>query len=82
MPLATEKYFMPTTAHEVFRDTVCALPPTERLRLASLILNDLAQSSLAVVDVGDTWTEQDRSDLMASSLQYAAAVYPEEQELA
>jgi len=73
---------MPITAQEVFRDTVCALPPTERLRLASLMLNDLAHSNLTVVDVDDTWTELDQSDLTASSLHYAATVYPEEQELA
>ncbi len=73
---------MSITAQEVFRDTVGALPPTERLRLASLILNDLAHSNFAVVDVGDTWTEQDQRDLTASSLHYAATVYPEEQELA
>ena len=68
---------MPTTAQDVFTETVRALPPTERLRLASLILNDLAQSNLAVVDVGDTWNEQDQNDLTAFSLRYAGAAYPE-----
>ncbi len=72
---------MSTTTHEVFTETVRALPPTERLRLASLILNDLAQSNIAVVDVSDTWNEQDRSDLTAFSLRYATTAYPEDVEL-
>ena len=72
---------MPTTASEVFAETVRALPPTERLRLAALILDDLAQSNFAVVDSGDAWTEEDQRDLTAFALQYAAAQYPEDEEL-
>lgn len=67
---------MALTAQEVYT-TVRALPPSERLRLASLILQDLAPSDLAVADRGDTWTEQDRQDLTAFSLQYASELYPE-----
>jgi len=72
---------MPTTAQDVFTETVRALPPTERLRLASLILNDLAQTNLAIVEVADTWNEEDQNDLTAFSLRYAAAVYREDEEL-
>jgi hypothetical protein len=36
---------MALTAQEVFTETVRDLPPSERLRLAALILQDLAQSS-------------------------------------
>ena len=57
------------------------LPPSERLRLAALILQDLAQSEVAVVDRSDTWTEQDQRDLTTFSLQYAAELYPEDEEL-
>jgi hypothetical protein len=39
---------MALTAQEVFTETVRVLPPTERLRLAALILQDLAQSEVAV----------------------------------
>jgi len=35
---------MALTAQEVFAETVRALAPSERLRLAALILQDLAQS--------------------------------------
>jgi len=72
---------MPITAQEVFAETVRALPPTERLRLAALILQDLAQADMAVVDTSSVWSEQDQSDLTTFSLQYAAKLYPEEDEL-
>jgi hypothetical protein len=72
---------MAITAQEVFTETVQALPPTERLRLAALILQDLARSDVAVVDTSDAWSEQDQRDLTAFSLQYAAKLYPEEDEL-
>jgi hypothetical protein len=73
---------MALTAQEVFAETVRALPPSERLRLAALILQDLAQSEVAVVDRCDTWSEQDQHDLTNFSLQYAAELYPEDEELA
>ena len=72
---------MALTAQEVFTETVRDLPPSERLRLAALILQDLAQSEVAVVDRSDTWTEQDQRDLTIFSLQYAAELYPEDEEL-
>ncbi len=72
---------MALTAQDIFRETVRALPPCERLRLAALILQDLAQSDVAVWDRNDTWSEQDQRDLTAVSLKYAAELYPEEREL-
>jgi hypothetical protein len=72
---------MAITAQEVFTETVRALPPTERLRLAALILQDLAQANMTVVDTSSVWSEQDQSDLTAFSLQYADKLYPEEDEL-
>jgi hypothetical protein len=72
---------MALTAQEIFTETVRDLPPSERLRLAALILQDLAQSEVAVVDRRDTWTEQDQRDLTIFSLQYAAKLYPEDEEL-
>lgn len=73
---------MLTTAREVFSETVRDLPPVERLRLAALILEDLTHTNPSVVDIGDTWSGQDQADLTAFSLQYAATVYPEDEELA
>jgi hypothetical protein len=72
---------MALTAQEVFTENVRAMPPSERLRLAALILQDLAQSDVTVVDRSDTWSEQDQRDLTAVSLKYAAAHFPEEQDL-
>lgn len=69
------------TAQEVFIETVRALPPTERLRLAALILDDLAKSNLAVIDNGNAWSEQDQSELVTLSLKHAATLYPENEEL-
>ncbi len=55
---------MARTAQEVFTETVRMLPPGERLCLAALILQDLAQSKeVVVVDRRDTWSEQDQQDL-------------------
>jgi hypothetical protein len=72
---------MALTAQEVFIETVRALPPSERLRLAALILQELARSEVAIVDRSDTWNEQDQRDLTAASLQYAVDLYPEDEEL-
>ena len=72
---------MALTAQEVFVETVRVLSPDERFRLAALILQDLTQSEIAVVDRRDTWSEQDKKDLTAVSLQYAATLYPEEDDL-
>ena len=72
---------MARTAQEVFTETVQALPLNERLRLAALILQDLARSDVAVVDTSNAWSEQDQRDLTAFSLQYAAKLYPEKDEL-
>ncbi len=70
---------MTTTAQEVFTETVRALPPSEQFRLAALILQEL--SEVVVVERSDTWSEQDQSDLTSATLQYAAKLYPEEEEL-
>jgi hypothetical protein len=72
---------MALTAQEVFKETVRSLPLSEQLRLAAMILQELAQPDVAVVDRSDTWSEQDQADLTAVSLKYAAGLYPEEESL-
>jgi hypothetical protein len=67
---------MSTTVQEIYNRVVCNLSPTERLRLATLILNDLAQQNLSIVDQKDTWTQQDQLDVTTFSLQYAATLFP------
>jgi hypothetical protein len=72
---------MPTTIDEIYTQVIRALPPGERLQLATLILNNLAPQNVAVVDESSTWTEEDISDLSKFSLQYAATIYPDDKEL-
>ncbi len=70
---------MPSTAQEVYDQLIRALPPTERLRLATLILNELVQQNSSVIDQQDDWTEQDQTDVVSFSLQYAASLFPDEE---
>ena len=73
---------MPATIQEIYTQVIRTLPPTERLRLATLILNDLVHHDTGFVDQSDAWTEQDQFDLVNFSLQYAATGYPADQGLA
>ncbi len=72
---------MSTTVQEVYAQVVCNLSPTERLRLATLILNDLVQQNLSVIDRSDTWSDQDRLDVTTFSLQYAATLFLDNEEI-
>ncbi|MBW4569677.1 MAG: hypothetical protein KME31_17110 [Tolypothrix carrinoi HA7290-LM1] len=72
---------MSTTFQQIYNQIVCTLSPTERLRLATLILNELMQQNLSIVDQSDTWTEQDQLDVTTFSLQYAATLFPENEEM-
>ena len=64
------------TAQEIYRTWVWPLPITERLRLASLILNDLAPGLL--IDEGDAWSAEDMRDLSVFALQHAWLASDEE----
>jgi hypothetical protein len=70
---------MPPTAQQVYNEVIRALSPTERLRLATLILNELVQQDAPVIDQSDAWTEQDQMDVVNFSLQYAASMFPNEE---
>ena len=59
-----------TTADEIYIQIVKPLPPSERLKLATMILNDIPPQS--VVDYSEEWTEQDMRDFTAHSMRYAA----------
>lgn len=72
---------MPNTAHEIYTQIIQTLPLTEQLRLANLILNDLAQHDVVILDKSDTWSEQDQVSLTNFSLQYAATFFPEDEEM-
>jgi hypothetical protein len=72
---------MLNTAQEIYIKVIRTLPPSERLRLATLILNDLVQQDSSVIDISDTWTEEDQLDITNFSLQYAATLFPESEEI-
>lgn len=61
------------TARELYDTSIRKLPAGERLRLASLILDDLAASATGL-DIRDEWTDQDVADLATYSLKHAAGV--------
>lgn len=66
------------TAESVYQSNVAALPKSERLKLAALILDDLTASAGAVLDFSDSWSEEDVRDVTAYAAHYAAEVYGEE----
>ncbi len=68
---------MPNTAEKFLTQIIIDLSPTERLRLATLILNDLVKQESAIIDQSDTWTEQDQEDILNFSLQYASTSFNE-----
>jgi hypothetical protein len=69
---------MSPIAEEIYASVIQALSPTDRLQLATLILDGLKQN-VSVIDTSENWTEQDRSDVNNFSLQYADFLYPEEE---
>jgi hypothetical protein len=68
---------MLNTAQEIYTKVVRTLSATERLRLANLILNDLVEQDVSVIDISDTWTEEDKLDVTNFSLQHAATLFSE-----
>ncbi|MBS9388911.1 MAG: hypothetical protein HEQ33_08450 [Dolichospermum sp. WA123] len=61
------------------------LPETEQDIIARLILkaleNNLVEESLSIIDESNTWTEEDQLDITSLSLQYAASIFPESEEI-
>jgi hypothetical protein len=56
----------PTTAEELYETTVKPMLASERLKLATRILNDIPPTS--VLDYSDEWTEQDLRQLSDESV--------------
>ncbi|MDJ0661150.1 MAG: hypothetical protein QNJ42_16925 [Crocosphaera sp.] len=56
---------------ELYNKIVDDLSPNEQLLLASLILNDLSKNNVMIIDDSDTWTEEDKHDLISFSLSYS-----------
>jgi len=66
-----------TTAEEVYSQAVKPLPLPERLKLATMILNDIPPR--AVVDYSEEWTEEDYRDFSAASWAYITQRLEEEE---
>jgi len=62
-------------AQEIYAASTGPLPASERLRLATIILEELAQTAGSVLDYSDAWTEEDMRDLEACSVNHAATLY-------
>lgn len=63
------------TVDELYTVITHCLSLTERLKLATLLLNDLAQLNVAVIDQSSSWSEADQQDVTVLALDYAAAVF-------
>jgi hypothetical protein len=69
---------MSPIAEEIYASVIQTLSPTDRLQLATLILDGLKQN-ISVIDISGEWTEQGRSDVTNFSFQYADFLCPEEE---
>jgi len=69
------------TVQKIYQNIVGNLSVSDRLRLAALILNDLAQQNVAVIDASNNWTEQDQLELTSFSLPYANSLFPDDEEM-
>lgn len=72
---------MQITINQIYNLCIRVLPSSDRLRLATLLLNDLVQQDSAVIDESDSWTDSDIADLSNFSLQYAATIDPDDEKL-
>jgi hypothetical protein len=66
------------SARELYEKNIRQLPALERLRLATLILDELTAANGAGLDVCDEWTDEDISELAAYSLKHGASAAPAE----
>ncbi len=67
------------TIEQIYDESIKTLPPSERFRLATLILSEIAPQN--VVDVRDAWTQDDMRDVSAYSARLFDAEFPEEDDL-
>lgn len=68
------------SAQEVYAQVVRNMSLRERLRLATLILNELVEQTSSATNQSDFWTYPDQVELSNFSLQYAATLFPEDED--
>jgi hypothetical protein len=71
-----------STAQEIYTSSVRDLPPSERLRLAALILDGLAGADTLLIERRDDWSGEDVRDLVTYTTSYASSQYPEDESIA
>jgi len=67
------------TLEQLYDQAIGPLPPADRFRLATMILNQIPPPSF--IDDRDDWTDEDIRDVIAFSGQAASRSYPEDVEL-
>ncbi len=67
-----------TTSEAIYTQVIKTLPLPERLKLATMILNDI--SPRAVVDYSEEWTDEDYRDFSAASWAYITKQLEEEEQ--
>jgi hypothetical protein len=60
-----------TTAQEVYNQVIHDLSPAERLRLATMILNEIVKQDDGAIYDRDDWSETDGVDAVHFSMCYA-----------
>ncbi len=66
------------TAETVYQEVIKPMPLPERIRIATMVLNDIPPRGFT--DYSEEWTDEDLRDLTAYSLSYAAESFGEEDE--
>lgn len=61
---------------QIYEETVKPLPTSERLQLATLILNNIPPQ--AVIDYSTEWSDEDLQEASAYSLRNAAVSFEED----
>jgi hypothetical protein len=72
---------MPASAKDVYETAVLSLPLTEQLRLASLILEGLADRDILLVEESNAWSDQDVREVAEFSARYASGAYRQEDDV-
>lgn len=75
--MPARKTYMSPTVQEIYNEIIRALSLIERLRLATLILNELVQQNAPTIEQSDYWSQQDQTDVVNFSLQYAVSLFPD-----
>lgn len=70
-----------SAVNEAYQYVTDKLSLNDRLRLATLLLNDVTKVEVAIVDKSDSWNVQDQKDVSAFALSYAADIFSDSEDL-